>query len=65
MVKEQKKQEKIDKKNKQFEAPDEDAEKAVKKMETSKNTVEETKTKKPVSGKPDIEELKKKFLKKK
>ena len=57
--KEQKKQDKIDKKNSLLIAPTEDAA-----VPQSDQVVEVAVAKKPQSTKPDIEELKKKFLKK-
>ncbi len=59
--KESKKQEKVEKKLKQFEAPDE-----VQEQQARKALKEEVRGKKhDDSKKPDIEDLKKKFLKKK
>ena len=57
--KEQKKQDKIDKKNSLLIAPTEDTA-----VPTSDKVVEVAVAKKPQSTKPDIDELKKKFLKK-
>ncbi|CDW83938.1 ribosomal rna assembly protein mis3 [Stylonychia lemnae] len=67
VVKEQKKQDKIQQKLKQFEAPDEDKEKEQNKAKKTKSNKEQKEDSKPIlnSKKPDIDELKNKFLKNK